>query len=207
MLHERTLRGQSLRIECSEHLVGVVGHVFEAFEGLEAAGTPLAAGVQLRFGWSLLHLAAEDPALRVTEPVFSRWPELHWNPRIDTTLEVLAAQVSLLRKLALAGEDIAFDQVLLMPEGTLGRRDVFLHRAPRLSDLDSGWTLSPLPAPDAAPREEDLQAVPIASLASRRPALLSALTLPEGFMAVFSGDSLEQVFNASGQRVYESSRV
>jgi len=39
----------------------------------------------------------------------------------------------------------------------------------------------------------------IAGLVARRPALLQAVTLPTGFIVLFSGDALEKVFDAAGR--------
>jgi hypothetical protein len=202
MLYEHTVNDRCLRLECSSRFAPAVVHVFEAFERLPEARNGLQAGVQLRFGWSLLHLIEDGDALRIAEPDFSQWPLLRWNSSLDTTLEVLSAQVSLIRKLRVVGVDAYLDQVVLMSEGTLDDPEVFLQRDSSLSEADSGWTLSPFPPSDTSSGDAELQAVTIASLAARRPSLLQVLTLPIGYIAIFSGDSLEQVFDDSGRTCF-----
>lgn len=192
MIVEREIGTRRVFAECSPEHERRAANVLDVFERL-AAPRP---GMQIRFGWSLLRLIEEDDALRVTEPDFAAWPEERWMPTIDTTLDVLAAQTGLLHRLDVDGEDVFFDQKLIAAPGALAQPEIFLRRGDTLSEEDSGWLLGTVEDPEALTRGEDLEGVWIASLAVRRRALLQALTLPEGFIVVFSGDSIEQIFRS-----------
>ena len=106
MIIERNIQHQRIRTECEESSSIRATSVLDVFEKLAAAGVSLKPGVQIRFGWSLLHLVQEDQGLRVTEPDFAIWPKQRWILTIDTTLNVLALQASLLHELGVEGEDI-----------------------------------------------------------------------------------------------------
>lgn len=173
--------------------------MLDVFERLAISGTPLVPGTQIRFGWSLLRLIEDDSALRVAEPDFARWPEEYWVPMVDTTLNILAAQTSLLHGLGVDGEDAFFDQVIISAPGALAQPKIFLRRASRISAEDSGWLLGTLDDPEALTREDGLEAVLIANLVALRPALLQVITLPSGFIALFSGESLEKIFDSAGR--------
>jgi len=200
MIVERGIQNYRVRAECADLYSRMAANVLDVFEGLPASGTPLAPGTQIRFGWSLLRLAQEGgDALRVTEPDFPRWPERHWSPTIDHTLKVLAEQTGLLRRLGVDGVDAFFDQAIIAAPGALAQPDIFLRRTSSVSPADSGWLLATLDDPEALTRDDGLESVLIAGLVAHRPALLQALTLPPGFIVLFSGDALEKVFDGAGR--------
>lgn len=199
MIIKRDIQFQRVGIECADAYAPMADNVLDVFEQLANAGSSIASGMQIRFGWSLLHLLAGADGLRVAEPDFARWPERHWNPTLDITLDVLAAQTSLLRHFDIEGEDVFYDQVILAAPGSLAQPNIFLRRAAYAMAEDSGWLLGSLEDPEALSRAEELDAVSIASLVYRHPALLQALTLPPGFIAVFADSVLQQIYDAAGR--------
>jgi len=174
-------------------------NVLDVFARLAGSGSPPRPGVAIRFGWSRLRLDEDGDALRVTELDFAAWPEERRVPTIEITLAVLAAQTSLLHQLDVDGEDVCFEQAVIAAPGALGAPEIFLRRAGSSSAEDSGWLLGTVFDPEALTRGDGLESVPIASLVGRRRALLQALTLPTGFVVLFSGDVIEQVLDAAGR--------
>lgn len=199
MIVERNIRNRRVRAECAEAYSRLAAHVLDVFERLSASGTSLTHGTQIRFGWSLLRLVEEGDALRIMEPDFVRWPEQHWSPTIDITLKILIEQTSLLHRLGVDGMDAFFDQAIIAAPGALAQPNIFLRRTSSISSEDSGWLLATLEDPEALASDDGLESVLIASLLGHRPALLQALTLPTGFIVLFSSDALEKVFDASGR--------
>ena len=199
MIVERDIQKYRVRAECAHGYARMAANVLDVFESLPASGVMLAPGTQIRFGWSLLRLSEEGDALRIMEPDFVRWPEQHWSPTIDITLKILLEQTHLLHRLGVDGMDIFFDQAIIAAPGALAQPNIFLRRTSSISSEDSGWMLATLDDPEALTRDDGLESVLIASLLVHRPALLQSLTLPTGFIVLFSGDVLEQVFDAAGQ--------
>lgn len=204
MIVERDIQNRRVRAECADVYSRMAANVLDVFEGLPASGTPLAPGTQIRFGWSLLRLVEEGDGLRVTEPDFVRWPEQYWSPTIDCTLKILAEQTGLLHRLGVDGADAFFDQAVIAAPGALAQPDIFLRRTSSISHADSGWLLATLDDPEALTRDDGLESVLVAGLVAHRPALLQALTLPTGFIVLFSGDALEKVFDAAGRVLFPS---
>lgn len=198
MIVERRIQDRRLRAECSSANATAAADVLGAFERLSGSGAALRAGTQIRFGWSALRLVNDGDALRVSEPAFSRWPEQLWLATIDVTVDILAAQTSLLRRLQLDGDDAYFDQQIVGARGALSKPNIFLRRGAAVSPEDSGWLLAAVDDPEALSRD-DLESVLIASLVERRPALLQALVLPAGFIAIFSGEVVEQILDSAGR--------
>ncbi|HYQ17042.1 MAG TPA: hypothetical protein VEQ58_14825 [Polyangiaceae bacterium] len=196
MIVEREIHGKKLRAECRVGTEAQLGSVLETFQRVESPR--IGPGLELRFGWSLLHLVQDGDALRVSEPAFDSWPLPRFEPTLDITLQVVGDQVSLLKKLGVTGQDTFFDQMVLAAPRALSAHSVFLRRDEPSSETDSGWALGSTQDPEALANAEDLEAVPSAALLSLYPSLLSALTLPLGFVAIFSGPALVQVFDADG---------
>lgn len=197
MIVERKIQNQQVLAECVEGYARMAANVLDAFESLAASGTEMKPDTQIRFGWSTLRLAEDGEALRVTEPDFARWPA-NWSPTIDITLRVLGEQTCLLRRLGVDGEDAFFDQVIIAASGALAQTRIFMRRTSSMSPEDSGWLLASTDDPEALSRD-DIEPVLIASLVTARPELLQAITLPAGFVALFSGDSLEQVLDSTNR--------
>ena len=200
MIVERLINNRRVFAECAEEHSRKAENVLDVFEKMAANGGAVGADTQIRFGWSLLRLRAEGNDLRVTEPDFLRWKEKQWSSTIDVTLQVLSEQTALLQRIGVTGQDAYCDQVMVVVPGSLNGPNVFMRRLSDISESDSGWVAGSLEDPEALSNQE-LEPVVLGSLVARRPALLQAVTLPSGFIAIFSGDKLDQVLDGSGREL------
>lgn len=199
MIVERSVQDQRVRAECSREHAGMAENVLDVYERMAASGQELRPGLRVRFGWSLLRLAEDGDALRVTEPDFAAWPEERWEPTLDATLGTLAAQTRLLHELDVDGQDAYFDQAIVAAAGALAQPHIFLRRTAGRSEKDSGWLLAAVQDPEALAAGENLEAVLIANLVTRRPSLLPVLVLPQDFIVIFAGDEVETIYDAAGR--------
>ncbi len=202
MIVERRIKNQAVRIECAESYALMAENVLEVFERRAASGTKMEPNAKIRFGWSLFSLAPEGMALRVMEPEFTQWPMQRWHHTIDRSLQTLALQVGLMHKLKIDGADVGFDQAIIAAPGALHQSKIFLRRADSVSEQDSGWLLGTQDDPQAITRSEKLDSIWIANLVQLRPALLQALTLPTGYIALFADNELERIFDPQGQLLF-----
>jgi hypothetical protein len=200
MFIERKIGSKTVLADCSQAYARAANNVLNEFEKLARSGTPLRSGTEIRFGWTLLRLTEDDNRLLITEPDFVNWPQEGWTRTIDTSLEVLNAQVRLLHRLNVDGEDAYFDQFMIAVPGVLPQPRIFLRREGSISSEDSGWLLGSVEDPEALARGTGLERIAIANLVRYRRALLQTLTLPLGFIVVFSDDSIEQIFDAGGRQ-------
>lgn len=198
MFFERRIGSQVVRADCAGIYARAVQSVLSEFDKIACSGTSLRSGTSMRFGWTLLSLRDDDGCLLITEPDFAIWPLQGWSPTIDTSLEVLTAQVQLLRGLNVDGEDACFDQYIVAAPGALWRPEIFLRRDSSVSAEDSGWVLGSVQDPEALSCETRLERVAIANLVKLRRPLLQVLTLPTGFMVVFSDNVVKQIFDPGG---------
>jgi hypothetical protein len=198
MRFEHTIGGRIVRAECDAGHSTKISGVFGVFQRLHESGQDMVPGLSVRFGWSLLYLTDEGNHLHVNEPDFAQWPETSWNPTLDTTLRVLGEQTRILHLTGADGEDANFDQKIVLSPGAIDDDDVFIRRDSATSEDDSGWAVGRLCDPEALSRGDDLEAIWIAHVVSRRPLLLPPLTLPAGFIVTFRSNMLDTIYDGAG---------
>jgi hypothetical protein len=198
MIFTRTIGGHQLVAECAAMLEPAVSDIFKTFDSLARSGKMLHAGFSVRFGWSLLTLSEESGGLRICEPRYSGDPVHELNPTLDTTIEVLVSQIKLLRSVGARGEDVFFDQQILLAPGTLTAPEIFALRGEGTSESDSGWSVAPVPAPGEQIDTRHLTAVPVFRLVESHRGLLSVLTLPLGHLARLRGGNVAEVDDPDG---------
>lgn len=198
---ERRVAGRTLLAECEPSRARQAASVLEEFAKLAARGTELGSGTRIAFGWALLQLVDDGSALRVHEIDFASSVPGTLVPSIDASLEVVSAQVALLRRLGVEGQDVRCDQFLVAAPGAVAAVDPFLRRTAGISADDSGWLLGTVDDPEALVRDSRLERVRLGSLVAHRAALLPALALPVDFVVTFAGDAIREVYDADGRRL------
>jgi hypothetical protein len=187
MIFTRSIDSQTIIIECDEALEPAAGDVLKMFADLAAAGTRLREGLRVRFGWSMLTLRVEDDRLRVCEPLFSGDPRSELNPKLTITLSVIAEQVKWLHTGAALEAD-----------------EIFALRGESASEIDSGWSVAPVPSAGKQIDTSNLSSVPIYRLLSARLGLLAILTLPDGYLARLRGDEVVEITDSLGHVRWQS---
>jgi len=160
---------------------------------------PLRAGMTVRFGWSVLTLRDDGDDLVVCEPDFAGDPLHDQHPGADTTLEVLAGQAALVRRVGATPVDTGFEQFVVVARGALESHTLQLLRSPPGGD-DSGWTISSPEQPGSPQDADAFDALRAFTFLARRPVVLSALALPPGYAAIIDDDAISAVFDADGHR-------
>jgi hypothetical protein len=201
MLIERTINNYKLQVVCEDDYAQMAENVLDVFEKLAVGGKVPVDGMQVRFGWSMLRLQGNEQVLQVTEPDFENWPAQNWNNNLNTTFSVLSAQTTLLHRLKIEGEDVYFDQAVILARNVLEQSDIFMRRTLTTLSGDSGWLVGSLNNPGELSDDSKIEALQIARLLTVKPELLTALILPVGYIAVFSDGELAQVMDSTGEEL------
>jgi hypothetical protein len=179
--------------------------LLKALEQMHRAGPALHPGSHIDFGWSLLQIEAHPGHWVVCEPEYGTDP-MTWKPQVDDTLSVLQQQAA---TRALVGnaksERTRGDQWLLVQPGAFDAAEVYLHRSAATTAQDSGWYIGVENASASKPVEK---ASPMIAglLLQAKPAWLSVLALPKGFLVHFGRDSLIDVHDDNGARLYPAEK-
>ncbi|MCK0509709.1 immunity protein Imm33 domain-containing protein [Aromatoleum buckelii] len=195
----RTIGGRHVALACAPSRQPLAED-FLAILTRIARDDPLHAGMKVRFGWSILTLRDDGGALVVSEPDFAGDPLRDQHPGVDTTLDVLAQQAALVRRVGATPLDAGFEQFVVVARGALESRTLQLFRSPPQRDDDSGWTISSPEQPGSAHDADAFDAQRVFTLLRQRPVVLSALALPPGFAVIIDGDAISAVFDADGRK-------
>ena len=213
MMLERQIGGALLRIECAGRLAPAGRNVLDELERIAGKGATLGPGWRMRLGWSLLMLASDsDGALRLCEPDYERTPLTGMVPTLDWTLDVIAAQTRVARRVGVTPVDVAFDDDIAVRRGALDSTRVALLRSPPVGEHDSGWfaaagkELDASPADDSAeqPGEDALERLPVYRLVTEWPLVLSVHVLPVGFSVELGRQHVVNVWDEKGHARWES---
>ena len=154
-------------------------------------------GFSIEIGFSLYFLTEKNEGYSIVAPDYTR------NPFSDTTEDLTIAlliqvnQVDLLREYGIEWENVRYNEKILIAKNALQERDVFLHRLSNCRKGDSGWCIKSVENADV----KDYEAFYAYQLLELRPALLSALALPYGYIIVFEGDNIVEIIDESNMRV------
>ena len=206
MIVTQAIADQTLLLECDSGLESAAREVLRTFADLAGSGKPMRDGFRIRFGWSLLTLRSDPAGLRVCEPLFTGDPDHALNPNLDTTLGVLKAQVEWLQRLGEQGSDVAFDQQIVVVGDALATADIFALQEEPKSDVDSGWSVAPVPAAGHDIDMSGLRALPIHLLVAARPGLLPILVLPTGYLVSLRQNEVIEVEALSGRIGWQAPR-
>jgi hypothetical protein len=188
-------------VECRDDLRDQAAGLLNKLAELNAKGPALRDGTVVQFGWAPLKLREQGNALVVCEPDFGGDPFHDYVPTVDTTLRILSEQVALSNRLGVAGYDVYFDDKLIMAQGCLHMRDIYLERMAVETAHDSGWYIGPVGGGTDQPAEE-LESIFVYQLLQQRPELIKVLILPPGYLVIFHDDEITAIFTASGKNVW-----
>lgn len=194
------ISGKTFKISFSEGLVAQADwllNLLRRTEEVRGIGF-LKENVRLQVGWSILTIVRRGQEYVVCEPDFANNP--FDATREDTTcsLSVQAEQNDLLNRLGIEGMPVSFQDKVVLSKDCLRQRSVYLERKTSANG-DSGWYIGPKDS-DAA--SDEYEAVFVYQLLTLRPALLKALALPTGYLAVFEGNEIEAVLNDHDEQVW-----
>jgi hypothetical protein len=154
-------------------------------------------GVRLQIGWSILVVKRKGGEYLVCEPNYAGDPFHQIQDDLTCTLSVQSEQNTLLKRLGLEGAPLTFQDKVILAKGCLKEKRLYLERKSP-SPGDSGWYIGPADEPKDPVQYE---AVFVYQFLRLRPALLSALALPVGFLVVFDGNEIEAIMNDQNEQL------
>jgi hypothetical protein len=213
----------TLRLHCDNRLAEQAEWLMtmvEQFGSTEA----LEDGTTIELGFSILTLVADGTTLDVCEPDFDNEPFERVVDDVSRTLWVLLMQNEIIVSTGTA--ELAavprFDDTIILEKGVLEADHIYLERMSEDDDddddleedndedgeiRDSGWFCGIVGSDegedgDDEAQMENFEAKYIYELLKHRPTLLSVMSLPVGYAAVFEGDEVEEIFNDEGESIW-----
>ncbi|MGE0496095.1 MAG: hypothetical protein AB7S38_43220 [Vulcanimicrobiota bacterium] len=156
------------------------------------------SGTRVSLGWCDLVLAEQGCDLIVCEPDFETEPYFKRVEQVTTALEVASAQANFLKLYDLSPDPCGFRDRLLVAGASLQSPRLVMHRHSQARAGNSGWYFGPVEA-EAISNLEEFAKPMSGRLVKVRPALLAALTMPEGSLVLVEDDRLVEVRDPQGQ--------
>jgi len=200
--YERQIGDSVVVVNCEEDLSQQAAALLSKLEQLHGQGPPLHSGTVVQFGWSRLVLKPDGNDLVVCEPDFDHDPFSRTVPEVDRTLRVAAEQAGVCRLAKAVGPDVSFAQTVVIAKGHLSTPMIYLDRRDPEVNGFSGWYLGPSAEETTIDSQEQLEPVYIYQLLNLRPAVIKVLNLPINYLVVFSGDTIDMIFDATGTVVW-----
>lgn len=200
MIHNRTISGQTVTLDCDPTFAPLADDVLDTLARIARETGPPFNGMRIRFGWSVITLREHaEGGLLVCEPDFESDPLRQVRPELNTTLRVLAEQTLLLRRVGEQPLDVGFDQFVVAARGALAAPSLQLKRSSSLEPEDSGWYLAD--ATDTGPPQDPdlLEAIRIFMLLRVRPSVMRALALPTGYSVLLQRENIAGVWDSTGR--------
>ncbi|MDQ3031592.1 MAG: hypothetical protein M3Y87_04185 [Myxococcota bacterium] len=198
--------GLELRTLAAAPLESQARGVLQAVAALRDTPRGVAPGITIDFGGALFVIADEGGALHVCEPDYGGPGHGALSADISRSLITIVRQLALLRAIELAPVPCSFRQTFTAPRALDWSGKIYLQRDAAPSPEDSGWFIGSA-EPDAAPTPDDPAAYekhPLHALFGLRPAAMTALLLPVGYMAIVDGDRVVGVADGDDQEVWSA---
>jgi hypothetical protein len=197
----RLIAGRRIIVSCHENLSSQAESLLDFIQGISEKNGELKDGTKIQIGWSVLTLKEKDGGLDliVYEPDFAGNPLEELREGAFFTLLVLAQQNSVLNKLKMEGVPALFYGKVVYAKGVLDQEKIYLERSRDVSKSDSGWYVGSVEDKSSEP---ELEAGYVYQLLQRRPETMSALTLPEGYLAIFTGNHIDAIVNEENQNIW-----
>lgn len=155
-------------------------------------------GRRIQLGWSILTLVEVKGELQLHEPDFSRDPFTDTRKDLSCTLVVIGEQNDVVNPLGVEPLPVTFQDKITVTLGSLDAEEISVQRK-KPGEHSSGWVTYFLEKQSGEP---DYGWVYVYHLLEMRPGLLKVLTLPVGYIAVFTGNDLERIVDDQDQQVY-----
>ena len=192
---------RTLAVNAGDALAPEAEWLLETIRGVYERGGELKDGTTVEVGWTVLTLKERDGALVVCEPDYAHDPFAGLKEDVSLTLLLLGQQNDVLKRVGAEMVPARFDEKVVVAEGVLAARKIYLHRQPKTSDDDSGWYVGYFDGPEGDPAYQSLYVFEV--LKERRD-LGRVLGLPFGYVVVFDGDQIIGIQNDREQEVWQT---
>ena len=146
-------------------------------------------------------MAAKGENLVFQEPDYdAENPESAMRDDISASVRMLSEQTEVLARIGMQGQDVNFDEHVLLTKGALELDKVYLVRVASPGGRVTGWRIA---GTEDEEGEMEIDSVPLYEVFRRRPALVRAMLLPVGFMVFFEGDRIQVIVDPNDEPVWE----
>jgi hypothetical protein len=185
---------KNLVVRCDENFSAQADWLLQTVKEIGEKNGGLKDGETIRLSWTIIKVKETDTEFILCEPDFAGNPFENTVESVNLSLLILAKQNDVLNKLKITGEPVLFSDKIVYDNDCLSKKRIYLERLSDVSNGDSGWYIGN--AEDNSEKTE-LKALYVYQLLSIRPELMSVLSLPSEYIAIFDADKIEAIVDSN----------
>lgn len=201
----REIAGVRFVVHCDEGLRSQAGSLLDTLARMSAEGSRFESGQSIDFGGMWFSLARRGPEMAVGRPVFQGQAVLGEDADVSPLLECLVRQLAVARRVGAEPVEARLTDKVVFEKDCLSHPRLYLERSePRPGD--SGWFIGNADRAEQGGGDRELAALWLWQLFHLRPALLTSLALPPGYLVIWAEDSIEAVVDPSNRELWAEGR-
>jgi hypothetical protein len=193
------ISNKNLIARCDENFSAQADWLLQTVKEIGEKNGGLKDGETIRLSWTIIKVKETSAEFILCEPDFAGNPFEHTVENVNMSLLVLAQQNDVLNKLKITGEPVLFSDKVVYDNDCLNKERIYLERLNDVSEGDSGWYIGN--AEDKTDKSE-LKALYVYQLLTIRPKLLSVLSLPSEYIAIFNADKIEAIVDSNNMNMW-----
>ncbi len=193
-----TVSDKKLTVKCDEKMTSQAELLLRTVKQIGESNGGFNRDENIRIGWTVFTVKNNGDDLTLYEPDFFNDPVNGLNEDVTKSLTVLAQHNFVTEKLGVKETPVLYSDKVVYAKGVLDEEKIYLQRS-EVSKGDSGWYVGSVEDESSEP---ELEAVYVYQLLQRRPEIMSTLTLPEGYLAIFTGNHIDAIVNEENQNIW-----
>jgi hypothetical protein len=195
----KDLLGKKIIAHCDANLLVQAEWLLEQVWQIGIKKGFLKNGETIQLGWTVIKIKEVNNEFILCEPNFTENPFETCIESVNISLITLAQQSDVLNKLQILGEPTLFSDKVIYSDDCLSQEKIYLERQSDVSKGDSGWFIGSV---SESSKKSELKAMYAYQLLLVRPELLSVLSLPKDYIAVFNKSTIEAILNENNQNIW-----
>lgn len=201
---KKEINGKTVVIKCEEFFKEQGIWLLNMFDQEHKEVNIIRDGFKIQAGFTMYLFKEVDGEIKVLAPDYSKNPMKDTTDNLSLSLILQLQQNSILKKLKIDGEQIAFDDKIVMLKEAKNSDNIYLERAKEYTKGDSGWYIGVIDndkakAPDDAEEYESIYAYEVLRF---RPDFIQLLALPKGYLVAIIDNEIKEISDGENNVAY-----
>lgn len=201
---KKEIDGKTVAIKCEEFFKEQGTWLLNMFEQEHKKSNIIKDGFKIQAGCTMYLFKEIDDEIKVLAPDYSKDPMKDTTDNLSLSLILQLQQNSILKKIGIDGELIAFDDRIVILKEAKNSDNIYLERAKEYEKGNSGWYIGVIEndkakAPDDAGQYESIYAYEVLRF---RPDLIQLLALPKGYLVVIIDNEIKEISDGDNNVAY-----
>lgn len=200
----KDINGKIVAVKCEEFLVQQGEWLLNLFEEEQKKHDLIKDDSKIQVGFTIYTFKEENGKIKVLAPDYTKDPMKDTIENLSLSFIIHIQQNSILKKIDVQGEKIAFDDKIVILKEVRESSDIYLERAKEYEKGDSGWYIGVIEnnrakAPSYKDEYESIYAFEVLKF---RPDFAQLLSLPKGYLIAIIDNEIKEITDGDDNVVY-----